>query len=137
MDVIRASARTTRQPPEQNFTGVVHMDEIASPALPSRLRAARVTFSPGARTAWHTHPVGQVLFVLFGVGRVQEEGKPPLALYPGDTVLIPPDVRHWHGAAPGCLFAHLAMSELGEDGGGTQWLEKVSDADYAVPPVEG
>jgi quercetin dioxygenase-like cupin family protein len=137
MQVVRASARATRVPPPDNFSGTVYMDEIASPAAPSRLRTAKVTFAPGARTAWHTHPVGQVLYAMFGVGRVQEQGKAPIALYPGDTVLIPPDVKHWHGAAPDSLFAHVAVSELAEDGGGTVWLEKVSDADYAVKPAAG
>jgi quercetin dioxygenase-like cupin family protein len=94
-----------------------------------------VSFTPGARTAWHTHPVGQTLYCLSGAGRVQREGEPVQELHPGDTVVIPPDVRHWHGAAPDRLFAHLAMSEITETGAGTEWLEKVSDADYMKPPA--
>jgi quercetin dioxygenase-like cupin family protein len=94
------------------------------------LRATRVSFTPGARTAWHTHPVGQVLYVLSGVGHVQCEPEPAVILQPGDTVLIPPGVRHWHGAAPENLFVHLAMSETTDQGEATTWFEHVTDADY-------
>ena len=129
--VIRAAARKTRQQPATTFVGTVYADEVVVGETPSRLRATRVTFTPGARTNWHTHPVGQVLHCLHGTGRVQQEGQPVHELQPGDTVIIPPDVRHWHGAAPGYLFAHLAMSEVNDKGDGTVWLEAVSDADYA------
>jgi quercetin dioxygenase-like cupin family protein len=101
---------------------------------PSRMRATRVSFTPGARTNWHTHPVGQVLYVLSGVGRYQEDGQAAVELLPGDTVIIPPDAKHWHGAAPGHLFSHLAMSEVTDKGEGTVWLEPVSDTDYRKQP---
>ena len=134
MTVIRAAARKTRSAPAANFTGTVFNDEIIAPAAPSRLRGSVVTFTPGARTAWHAHPVGQTLYCLSGIGRVQFTGGPVQALHPGDTVAIPPDTRHWHGAAPDRIFAHIALSETTADGGSTQWFEHVSDADYAAPP---
>jgi quercetin dioxygenase-like cupin family protein len=135
MTVIRAAARSTKQAPADSFTGVVYQDEILAVKAPSRMRASVVSFTPGARTAWHTHPVGQTLYCLSGVGRYQREGGPVQALQPGDTVQIPPGVRHWHGAAPDRLFSHLAMSENNDKGEGTAWLEHVSDADYAKPPA--
>ncbi|MBW8268219.1 (R)-mandelonitrile lyase [Caldovatus aquaticus] len=135
MTVIRVSARATRKAPAGNFTGLVFQDEILSVTPPSRLRASVVTFTPGARTAWHAHPVGQTLYCLSGVGRYQREGEPVQELRPGDTVLIPPNVRHWHGAAPDRLFSHLAMSENDDQGRGTMWFEPVPDEDYAKPPA--
>jgi quercetin dioxygenase-like cupin family protein len=135
MKVVRANARATKVQPTSNFTGTVFADEVMVGTPPSRMRATVVSFTPGARTAWHSHPVGQTLYCLSGVGRVQREGEPVQELHPGDTVLIPPDVRHWHGAAPDRLFAHLAMSEVTETGSGTQWFEKVSDADYTRAPA--
>ncbi len=136
MKVIKASARPTKVASAANFTGTVLQDEVVTGTAPSRLRATSVTFTPGARTAWHRHPVGQTLYVLYGTGRVQEEGKAPVVLTPGDTVVIPPDVKHWHGAAADRLFIHLAISENTDAGGGTDWLEHVSDADYGAPAVE-
>lgn len=135
MTVVRASARPTKQAPASNFTGVVYQDEVLSVKPPSRMRASVVTFTPGARTAWHAHPVGQTLYCLSGVGRYQREGEPVQELRPGDTVLIPPNVRHWHGAAPDRIFSHLAMSENNDKGEGTAWFEHVSDEDYAKPPA--
>jgi quercetin dioxygenase-like cupin family protein len=135
MTVLRATARTTRQAPAASFTGTVWMDEIVVGTSPSRMRATRVSFTPGARTNWHTHPVGQVLHVLSGVGRYQQEGQQVVALLPGDTVIIPPGARHWHGAAPDRFFVHLAMSETNDKGEGTAWLEPVSDADYSKEPA--
>src|SRR5271154_1993938 len=119
------SSRPTKIAPPENFTGTVMQDEVVVGVLPSRLRATSVSFTPGARTAWHTHPVGQTLYVLYGSGRVQKAGEKPIVLSPGDTVQIPPDVKHWHGAAPDRLFIHLAISENTDAGAGTVWLEKV------------
>jgi quercetin dioxygenase-like cupin family protein len=133
MAVVRASARATKQAPAANFTGTVYSDEIVVGTTPSRMRASVVSFTPGARTAWHTHPVGQTLYCLSGVGRICFKGEKPQALNPGDTVMIPPGVVHWHGAAPDRLFAHLAMSENSDTGAGTSWGEHVSDADYSTP----
>lgn len=135
MKIFRASSRATKQQPNTNFTGTVFADEVVVGEKPSRMRATRVSFTPGARTFWHTHPVGQVLFCLSGTGRYQEEGGPVTELLPGDTVVIAPGVRHWHGAAPDHLFSHLAMSENNDKGEGTTWLEAVADADYKAKPV--
>jgi quercetin dioxygenase-like cupin family protein len=135
MKVIRAGARPTNTAPAANFTGTVFSDQVVVGNEPSRMRASVVSFTPGARTAWHSHPVGQTLYCLSGAGRVQREGEKVQELRPGDVVLIPPDVRHWHGAAPDRLFSHLAMSELNDRGEGTAWFEHVSDADYTATPA--
>ena len=129
MDVIPAAARPSRPGPAEWFTGTVWLDEIAVGAPPSRLTFNRVTFAPGAQTHWHTHPVGQVIHVLSGVGRAQTAGGPVRELRPGDTVVFAPGERHWHGAAPDRLFVHLAAQEK-EGGSSVTWLEPVSDADY-------
>ena len=135
MTVLRASNRPTKLQPAANFTGTVFSDEIVQGKSPSRMRASVVSFTPGGRTAWHSHPVGQTLYCLSGAGRVQFEGQQVQELRPGDTVMIPPNTRHWHGAAPDKLFAHLAMSETTDTGEGTAWFEKVSDADYGKAPA--
>jgi quercetin dioxygenase-like cupin family protein len=128
--VIRAGARTTRRGAAETFTGVVFQDPVITAEAPSRLGGSVVTFTPGARTAWHSHPVGQTLFCLSGVGRICFKGEKPQVLNPGDTVNIPPDTMHWHGASPDRLFSHLALSEAGEQGQGTAWGTHVSDAEY-------
>lgn len=133
--VFRAADRATKTQPATSFVGTVFADEVVVGTKPSRMRATRVTFTPGARTNWHTHPVGQTLLGLSGVGRYQEDGKGVVAINPGDTIVIPPGVKHWHGSAPGTLFAHLAMSEVADNGDGTKWLEQVSDTDYAKKPA--
>ena len=135
MTVVRAGVRPTKQGAAANFAGVVWQDEVVVGKAPSRMRATVVSFTPGARTAWHSHPVGQVLYCLSGVGRICFKGQPPQVLNPGDTVMIPPDTWHWHGAAPDRLFSHLAMSESGEQGQGTAWFEQVSDTDYKATPA--
>lgn len=133
--IIRAASRQTKQQPATSFVGTVYADEVVVGEKPSRMRATRVTFTPGARTNWHTHPVGQTLYCMTGTGRYQEHGKGVIELLPGDTVVIPPGAKHWHGSAPGVLFCHLAMSEVADNGDGTKWLEPVSDADYTKKPV--
>ena len=135
MQIHRAGARPTKTAPASNFTGTVMQDPVVVGSAPSRMRATNVHFTPGARTAWHSHPVGQVLFAVSGVGRVQLEGEEVQILHPGDTAIIPPNTRHWHGAAPDMLFTHLAMSEVNDKGEGTSWFEHVSDADYSKPPA--
>ena len=131
--VVRSSARPTRQGAAASFTGTVWQDEVVVGTAPSRLRATVVSFTPGARTGWHSHPVGQTLYCLSGIGRICFAGEGPQVLRPGDTVNIPPDTMHWHGAAPDRLFSHLAMSEQGAEGQGTAWGEHVSDAEYQAP----
>ncbi len=135
MELHRANSRQTKQAPADNFTGVVLQDPVIVGTAPSRMRATNVTFTPGARTAWHAHPVGQTLYVVSGVGRVQLEGEQVQELHPGDTAVIPPNTRHWHGSAGDRLFTHLAMSEIDDQGNGTQWFEQVSDADYSATPA--
>lgn len=135
MTLYRSNARPTKQGPAGSFVGTVYMDEVVVGEMPSRMRATRVTFTPGARTNWHTHPVGQVLYCLSGFGRYQSQGESIVELRPGDTVVIPPDKKHWHGSAPGSLFSHLAMSEVNDKGEGTVWLEPVSDADFNAKPA--
>jgi quercetin dioxygenase-like cupin family protein len=134
MEMKPASSRVSSAGPADWFTGPVWMDELA--ALPgTAVRALRVTFSPGARTAWHAHPGGQVLHVVDGVGRVQSAGGPVRQLRAGDTVVAGPGEQHWHGAAPDQLMSHVAIS--GGDpatGGQTVWAEHVSDEDYRADP---
>lgn len=132
--IIRAADRATKVQPASSFVGTVYADEVVVGQKPSRMRATRVTFTPGARTNWHTHPVGQTLFCMSGTGRYQESGKAVVELRPGDTVVIPPGAKHWHGSAPGVLFCHLAMSEVADTGEGTTWLEPVADADFNKNP---
>ncbi len=134
MTVMRASARPARRGAAANFTGEVWQDVVVVGQSPSRMRATVVSFTPGARTGWHAHPIGQVLHCLSGVGRsCIGRAAQPQAIYPGDTVMIPPDTMHWHGAAPDRLFSHLAMSESGEGGQGIDWAEPVTDEDYNKP----
>ena len=128
--VIRANEGTTKIASSASFVGQVFQDQIYTPEAPSRLRVSRVTFSPGARTNWHAHAVGQILYVLSGVGRYQLEGGPIYEIHPGDTVVIPPKSRHWHGASPNQMMCHLAMSEMDEKGASTDWQEVVLDSDY-------
>lgn len=135
MRIERAADRASKPAPPANFTGVVYRDEVAAGAPPSRLRASVVSFAPGARRAWHAHPVGQTLCCPSGVGRAQREGERVEALRRGDTVPIPPGVRHRHGAAPDRIFAHPAMPENGPNGGGTEWFEPAAEADDAAPPA--
>jgi len=134
--IMRAASRPSKQAPAANFGGTVWHEEVFAPEAPSRLRASRVTFTPGGRTNWHTHAVGQILYVLSGVGRFQMEGGPVEVLLPGDTVVIPPGAKHWHGAAPDHMMAHLALSESDDQGRATTWLEPVSEADYTRAPVK-
>jgi quercetin dioxygenase-like cupin family protein len=123
-------ARHSKRGPADWFTGTVWIDEIAVNDEPSRARLARVSFEPGARTAWHTHPVGQVIHVLTGSGLVQKYGEPIRAIYPGDTATFAPNEKHWHGAGPENTMVHLAMQEADDKGVQVTWLEHVTDAEY-------
>ena len=118
------------QGPADRFTGSVLMEAMPRLADPARVRVARVTFQPGARTAWHSHPFGQMLVVVSGEGWACEEGGERVTLRPGDVVRFPPNVRHWHGATATSAMTHMAIQEAGEDGETTLWQEHVSDADY-------
>ena len=133
MDITRATTHPTRRGTPDWFTGTVWQDPIVEAPPPARIRSARVAFEPGARTAWHTHPLGQTLHVVHGVGRVQAKGGPVVEIRAGDTVFIPPDEKHWHGASPTHGMVHLAMHEFDGEKHVT-WMEKVTDEDYAVEP---
>lgn len=129
MDIIRNGARPSGKGPEAWFTGAVRIDPIIDAQAPARVWAGRVTFEPGARTAWHTHPLGQTLYVLSGLGRVQRAGGPVEEIRPGDVVWIAPGEKHWHGASPTNGMVHIAIQEA-LNGKPVDWLEQVSDRDY-------
>jgi len=112
----------------------VYVDAVATPAESSRLSASSVHFTPGARTAWHTHPNGQTIFVTEGVGLAQHRGGPIEVIRPGDRVFFEPGEDHWHGAAPTCFMTHLAMLDVDDKGNAAKWGEHVSDAEYASTP---
>jgi quercetin dioxygenase-like cupin family protein len=133
MEIRPAGMSPTRRGNPEYFTGTVWQDPIIEAPEPARIRGLRVSFEPGARTAWHTHPLGQTLYVVSGVGRVQSWGEPVREIRPGDTIWIPPGEKHWHGAAPQTAMVHLALQES-LDGVQVQWLEPVSDEDYAAEP---
>ena len=130
--VSRAGSQSPQQGPAENFTGTVRVERLFSATEPSRATGGLVTFAAGARSAWHTHPLGQTLIVTDGVGRVQQWGGPIQEIRKGDTVRIPPNVKHWHGASPGAAMSHLAITEQ-LDGKAVDWMEKVSDADFTAP----
>jgi quercetin dioxygenase-like cupin family protein len=134
MEIRSAGASPTRRGNADWFTGTVWQDPIVEAPEPARIRAVRVAFEPGARTAWHTHPLGQTLHVVAGVGRVQAMGGPVREIRPGDTVWIPPGEKHWHGAAPDTGMVHIAFQEA-LNGVHVEWMEQVSDADYGVAPT--
>jgi quercetin dioxygenase-like cupin family protein len=131
MDIKPSGSTPSRRMPGDWFNGTVWQDPIIDAPAPARIRAAHVRFEPGARTAWHTHPLGQTLHVVSGVGRVQTWGGPIREIKPGDTVWIPPGEKHWHGASPTVAMAHIAMQEA-LDGAHVTWMEHVSDAQYGA-----
>jgi len=130
MVVTRAGSQASSKGPAQNFTGSVRVDPLFGVHAPSTVSGGAVTFEPGARSAWHTHPAGQVLIVSAGLGRVQQWGGPVQEIRPGDVIWTPPGVKHWHGAAPTTAVTHIAIQEA-VGGKNVEWLEKVSDEQYA------
>ena len=131
MDIVRAGSRPSARGPAEWFTGTVRVDPLFNPFDAARVQGAQVTFEPGARTAWHTHPLGQTLIVVSGLGRVQRNGGPVEEIRPGDVVWIPPGERHWHGASPQTAMVHIAVQEI-KDGKAVEWMEHVTDADYGA-----
>jgi quercetin dioxygenase-like cupin family protein len=131
MQITRNTEQTTPGPSDW-FTGTVYIDNVAAPSEPTRLAAANVHFAPGARTAWHTHPNGQTIFVTEGIGRCQREGGPIEVIRAGDRVFFEPGENHWHGAAPDRFMAHIAMHQLDEHGNAVTWGEHVSDDEYSA-----
>jgi quercetin dioxygenase-like cupin family protein len=131
MQITRNSLETSRGP-EEWFSGHVLIDAVAAPSGPSRLAAASVHFTPGARTAWHTHPNGQTIYVTDGIGRCQRKGGEIEVIRPGDRVFFEPGENHWHGAAPDRLMTHLAMQQADEHGDVVVWGEHVSEEQYGA-----
>jgi len=129
MDIKRNGAQPSAKGPADWFTGVVRIDPLFQAPGPARVAGASVTFEPGARTAWHTHPLGQTLIVTFGVGRVQREGGPIEEIRPGDVVWFSPGEKHWHGASPTKAMTHIAIQEA-LSGKVVDWMEKVGDEQY-------
>lgn len=129
MDIKRAGSQPSTKGPADWFTGTVRIDPLIQTSEPARVQSATVTFEPGARTAWHTHPLGQTLIVLSGVGRAQREGGPIEEIKPGDIVWFAPGEKHWHGAAPTTAMTHIAIQEQ-LNGKAVEWMEKVSDEQY-------
>jgi quercetin dioxygenase-like cupin family protein len=133
---ITRNTRSTNTGPAEWFTGTVFVDTIAAPSDDSRLSASSVHFTPGARTAWHTHPNGQTIHVTEGVGLCQRRGGPVEIIRPGDTVVFAPGEDHWHGAAPDRFMTHLAMLVTGHNGTTATWGDHVTDAEYTVTPAD-
>jgi quercetin dioxygenase-like cupin family protein len=131
MQITRSSLDTIAGPGDW-FTGAVYIDTVAMPSQSSRLQAASVHFTPGARAAWHTHPLGQTIFVLEGVGLVQRHGGPVEVIRPGDRVFFEPGENHWHGASPNRFMLHIAMQEVDETGEFVSWGEHVTDEEYSA-----
>jgi quercetin dioxygenase-like cupin family protein len=136
MEITRNSVET--QPgPREWFTGAVYLDALATPSGASRLSATSVHFTPGARTAWHTHPNGQTIYVTEGIGLAQRRGGPIEVIRPGDRVFFEPNEEHWHGAAPNRFMTHFAMLQTDEEGNNATWGEHVSDEEYGAAPPTG
>jgi quercetin dioxygenase-like cupin family protein len=129
MKVVSAENMETRRGPEDWFTGTVWMD--AAPASPPGARVFRVFFEPGARTNWHTHPEGQILYVVTGTGRAQTEDEEAVEIGAGDGVYFAPGEKHWHGAGPDTFMVHVAVNPATESDGGTDWMEPVTDEEYS------
>lgn len=130
----RAGSRAAYTAPEQNFTGKVSVEMLQKPSGEERASAGSVSFTPGARSAWHSHPLGQTLVVTAGIGRIQRWGGPVEEIRVGDVVHIPPHVKHWHGAAQDSAMTHIAITEV-QDGVSATWMEHVNDAQYAALPA--
>jgi quercetin dioxygenase-like cupin family protein len=135
MEITRPTV-DTRSGPADWFTGAVYIDLVAAPPAPARLRANSVHFTPGARTAWHTHPCGQTIFVTEGVGYAQRRGGPLAIIRPGDSVHFEPGEDHWHGATPSRFMTHLALHEVDENGVDVEWGTHVTDDEYNTTPEE-
>ena len=131
MDIQRSGTRPSEEGPAKSFTGRVRLDRLIPTSPPARVGGVTVTFEPGARTAWHKHPLGQMLIVTAGCGFVQSRGGPVVKIRPGDVVWCPPDEEHWHGATTTTGMTHIAIRES-LDGKHIEWMEPVSDEQYAA-----
>jgi quercetin dioxygenase-like cupin family protein len=135
MEIKRSGAQPSARGPADYFTGAVRVDPLFDSPEPARVVGASVTFEPGARTAWHTHPLGQTLVVMAGRGLAQRWGGPIEEIRPGDVIVFPPGEKHWHGATPATAMTHLAIQEK-LDGKTVEWLEQVSNEQYGAAPVQ-
>jgi quercetin dioxygenase-like cupin family protein len=135
MEITRSSI-DTRKGPKEWFSGDVYLDAVAAAPSPARVQANLVHFTPAARTAWHTHPLGQTIYVTEGIGLCQRRGGPIEVIRPGDRVFFEPDEDHWHGATPERFMAHLALNEVDEDHVVANWGEKVTDEEYPARTPE-
>jgi len=133
MQITRNSIETARGPSDW-FTGTVYIDPVAAPSDDSRVSVSNVHFTPGARTAWHTHPNGQTIWVTEGIGLAQRHGGPIEVIRPGDRVFFEPGENHWHGAAPNRFMAHLAIVQVDEEGNPATWGEHVTNEEYGAAP---
>jgi quercetin dioxygenase-like cupin family protein len=129
MEIKRSGSQPSRKGPAEYFTGAVRVDPLFQAGDPARVSGGQVTFEPSARTAWHTHPLGQTLLITSGLGWVQHEGGPIEEVRPGDVVWFPAGLKHWHGATPTTAMTHIAITES-RDGKNVDWMEKVSDEQY-------
>ena len=129
MEIKRAGTQPSSKGPSEFFTGTVRVEPLFEAPAPARVRGGSVTFEPGARSAWHTHPLGQILIVTTGVGLTQCWGEPAVKIRPGDVITCPPGKKHWHGASPTSAMTHMAIQEA-LDGKVVDWMEKVTDEDY-------
>ena len=136
MNLKRVGSQPSLKAPEAYFTGSVRMDPLNSPPEPARVSVVSVTFEPGARSAWHTHPLGQTLIVTAGCGWTQCEGEPIVEIRAGDVIWCPPDHKHWHGASATTSMTHIGIQEA-LDGVSVVWMEKVTDEEYQVGPTGG
>jgi quercetin dioxygenase-like cupin family protein len=134
MEITRNGLDTVKGPADW-FTGDVYIDAVAAAAAPARVQANLVHFTPSARTAWHTHPLGQTIYVTEGVGLCRKRGGPIEVIRPGDRVFFEPDEDHWHGAAPNRFMVHLALNEVDDDHVAVNWGDKVADEEYAAAPA--
>src|SRR6476620_9265822 len=135
MEIKRCGSRPSAKGTEEYFTGTVRVDALFEASDPARVRGASVTFEPGARTAWHTHPLGQTLIVTSGIGWAQRDGGPVQEIRPGDVVWFAPDEKHWHGATPTTAMTHIAIQEA-LNGEVVEWMEKVTDEEYRLGTQE-
>lgn len=131
MQITRSGSQPSRKGPAEYFTGAVRVDPMFQAPEPGRVSGGHVTFEPGARSAWHTHPLGQTLIITSGLGWVQREGGPIEEVRAGDVVWFPPGLKHWHGASPTTAMTHIAITEM-LNGKNVDWLEKVSDEQYRI-----
>ncbi len=136
MEITRSGLDTAKGPDDW-FTGDVYIDPVAAAPTPARVQANLVHFTPGARTAWHTHPLGQTIFVTEGIGLVQRRGDAVRVIRPGDRVWFAPGEDHWHGATPNRLMVHIALNEVDAEHVAAHWGDKVSDGEYAAVPSDG